>query len=92
MSEGEWLRVPVRVVNKEKWGALSFLLKGAAEAIDVVGEKVKLVDENFTFAGGHRVRKYRFKKSVHFTIPEEIVLNIAGVAPGTPPPRRPQGR
>jgi hypothetical protein len=92
MSQMEWLRVPVRVVNGEKWGALQYLLKGGTETIYVVGEKVKMDDQNFSFADGHRVRKYSFKKNVHFKIASEMVLNIADVNPGNPPPRRNQGR
>jgi hypothetical protein len=93
MSAKESLRVPVRLHGSEKWGALAYLVSGT-QAIDFVGESVKLFDEKFSFAGGHRVRRYRAKKSVHFTICTEMLgaieLDISQVPPGTIPARRPQ--
>ena len=89
-SDKECLRVPIRIVDKVKWGALAFLVHGATEAVDVIGEKADLIDNNFSFAGGHRVRKYRFKKNVHFSISTGMTLNIEQVPPAGTPQRRTQ--
>lgn len=95
MSQNEFLRVPVRGPHaNEKWGALAFLVT-ATQAIDFVGENIRLVEENFSFFGGHRVRRYRAKKSVHFAIAPGMMpqtLDIDAVPPAAAPPRRPQGR
>jgi hypothetical protein len=74
----------VKVVGSTRWGDLASL----ANAHEIIGEKCQLVEENFTFAGQHRVRLYRFKKNVHFKIPEGTTLDIAAVVPGQVPPRR----
>jgi len=75
--------VPVKTVNGVGWGDLSvFCLTH-----EVVGETVTLLDQNFTFAGGHRVRKYKFKKNVHFKVPQGTALDISKVSAG-PAPRK----
>jgi hypothetical protein len=89
MSES--IRVPVRSVPKDgKWGALYLL----ALTHEICAEKVDCVSEKYSFAGGHRVRLYRFKKNVHWRIPESVQLDISAVpaANGAPPPRRKQDR
>jgi hypothetical protein len=55
----------------------------------ICAEDVRLKTESFSFAGQHRVRLYSFKKNVHWKIPDGIPLDIAGVAPATPPRRQP---
>ena len=90
MKEKEVLHVPIRLVGKQKWGALAYLVTGS-QAIDFIAEKVDFVDGGFSFADGHRVRRYRLKKQIHFTIPEEIVLDIEGVQAPAAPRRRVQG-
>ena len=80
------VRVPVKVVWTERWGQLSSF----GDAHLICGETVKLKDENYSFAGGHRVRLYSFKKNVHWKIPEAISLDIAQVTPASAPPRRKQ--
>lgn len=76
--------IPVKKVNGENWGDLGAF----AISHDIVGEKVHLANENFSFAGGHRVRLYRFKKNVHFKIPQGTQLDIAAVIPASAPRRR----
>jgi hypothetical protein len=80
------IRVPVKIVGTERWGQLNLL----GDAHLICGETVKLKDENFSFAGQHRVRLYSFKKNVHWKIPEGIPLDVADVAPATAAPRRTQ--
>jgi len=87
MADG--VRVPVKVVQGERWGHLSAL----GDSHWICGESVSLKDEKYTFAGGHRVRLYAFKKNVHWKIPEGISLDIAAVPPASPPhPSRPPRR
>ena len=75
--------VPVKTVGNERWGQLSLL----GDHHLICAEAVKLKDENFSFAGGHRVRLYSFKKNVHWKIPEGVRLDIAGVTPAAAPRR-----
>lgn len=75
--------VPVKTVGSERWGQLSLL----GDHHLICAETVKLKDENFSFAGGHRVRLYSFKKNVHWKIPEGVTLDIAGVTPAAAPRR-----
>jgi hypothetical protein len=79
----EHVSVPVRTVGTSRWGHLSAL----AETHQICGEAVRLKDQNFSFAGGHRVRLYTFKKNVHWMIPEGTPLDISGVTPGIAPRR-----
>ncbi len=76
--------VPVKIVGAERWGQLSHL----GDTHLICGETVKLKEENFSFAGQHRVRLYSFKKNVHWKIPEGIPLDIAAVAPAVEPRRK----
>ncbi len=77
--------VPVRVVGGENWGWLSQF--GKAHYV-VSEERPKAVKEKFSFASGHRVRVWRFKKNVHWK-PVGTELEISNVTPAGPPPRRP---
>ena len=79
------VRVPLKAVGTERWGQLSAL----GDHHLICGEDVKLKDPNFSFAGGHRVRLYSFKKNVHWKIPAGVPVDIAAVAPANAP-RRPQ--
>jgi hypothetical protein len=80
------VRVPVKKVGSERWGQLSAL----SDAHLICGETVKLKDDNYSFAGQHRVRLYSFKKNVHWKIPEGITLDVTGVTPAATAPRRTQ--
>ena len=68
--------VPVQIVNKERWGQLSFL----AEAHEFCGEKVTQL-KDMSYKNGHRVRLYRFKKNVGWRVPETVDLDITSVLP-----------
>ncbi len=83
------IQVPIKLVGTERWGQLSLL----SDTHLICGESVKLKDENFSFAGQHRVRLYIFKKNVHWKIPlEAISLNIASVSPADAPRRNQRNR
>jgi hypothetical protein len=75
--------VPVKVIGNERWGQLSVL---SSDSHLICGEKVDQ-KKDFSFAGGHRVRLYSFKKNVHWKIPEGVSLDIAGVPPANAPRR-----
>jgi hypothetical protein len=76
--------LPVIVVNKQKWGALSYL----GHHHDICGETCHVIDQKFSFAGGHRVRLYRISNNVHWRIPGALVADIQNVAPASAPLRR----
>lgn len=75
------IQVPVRVVGTQKWGNLNAL--GVSH--EICGETVNLKDANFSFAGGHRVRLYHFRKNVHWRITTGMDIDIAEVQPATSP-------
>jgi hypothetical protein len=77
------IRVPIKTVGTERWGQLSAF----GESHLICAEAVKLKDEKFSFAGGHRVRLYSFKKNVHWKIPEGAAFDIADVTPAVAPRR-----
>ena len=79
------VRVPLKTVGTERWGQLSAF----GDHHLICGEEVRLKDQSHSFAGGHRVRVYSFKKNVHWKIPAGAPIDIAAVAPANPP-RRPQ--
>lgn len=72
------ISVPVKVVGGDQWAELH--LFGLVH--EICGEEVKLLKENFTFAGQHRVRLYKFKKNVHWKVPLGTKLDIEAVVPG----------
>ncbi|PZO50453.1 MAG: hypothetical protein DCF16_12945 [Alphaproteobacteria bacterium] len=82
------LTIPVKSVGSDDWGELSAF--GPSVVHQVCGEVVNLANPNFSFAGGHRVRVYSFKKNVHWKIPGGTTFDIGDVKPADPPRR--QGR
>jgi hypothetical protein len=80
----EFIKIPVKKVNNQPWGQLSFFGKRHA----FCGEKIHLQDPNFSFAGGHRVRLYVANGNVHWRIPEGVQLDIKQVESANPPRRR----
>jgi hypothetical protein len=75
--------VPIKTVGKDRWGQLCLI----ADTFLICGESVDLRDQKFSFAGNHRLRLYRFRKSVNFKIPDGIALDIAEVLPASAPRR-----
>ena len=82
----EFIKVPVKKVNNELWGRLSAF--GSRHAF--CGEVIRLKNENFSFAGEHRVRLYSAEGNVHWRIPQGVKLDISQVAPAKPPRRLPR--
>lgn len=66
------------------WGNLNYY--GTQQII--AGEKITTKDENYSFVGGHRVRLYCIKNSVHWRIPQGIPLDVSAVPPANAPPQR----
>lgn len=82
----EFIKVPVKKVNSQPWGQLSLF----GNQHEFCGEKIRLRDQNFSFAGGHRVRLYVAKGNVHWRIPEGVQLDITQVELANPPRRLPK--
>jgi hypothetical protein len=79
--------LPIRVIGKENWAALSFI----KDAHEFVAEKCDVVEQKKSFAGQHRVRLIKLRKSVHWKMPDdfEFEVDISGVAPARrQPPQR----
>lgn len=76
--------VPVKTWDKKRWGDLSVF----SLTHEVCGEVVYPVNEKYSFQGGHRVRLYKFKKNVHWRIPDGVELDISEVSAA---PKRKQG-
>lgn len=70
--------VPIKKVGSEEWGDLSAL--GLAH--EIVGEIAKQKNDK-SFAGGHRVRLFYFKKNVHWRI-ATAQFDISDVPPVEP--------
>jgi hypothetical protein len=79
--------VSIKDYNGDKWGDLASF----ADSHDICGEKVKEVNSNYSFIGGHRVRLYRFKKNVHWMVPKGTDFEITDVSQASSP-RRQGGR
>jgi len=76
--------VPVKTINSERWAQLNVY----GESHEVCAEKFKTKDNNFSFAGGHRVRLLSLKKNVHWKVPAGIALDIQEVKVAEEPARR----
>jgi hypothetical protein len=79
-----FIRIPVKNHDSYNWAQLALYGKDQI----LCGEDFRTEDQNYSFVGGHRVRLYKIKKNVHWRIPQGFPLDIAGVTPATPPPRR----
>ena len=79
------IRIPVKTVNNEQWAQLNHF--GPNHIF--CGEKCTVKDQNYTFAGNHRVRLVSIKNNVHWKIPAGIALDLTDVQPATPPRRHP---
>ena len=72
--------IPVRQYGSQKWGWLSSL----CDDHEIVGYDFRKVDENYSFAGGHRVRLYKVKGNVHFKVPTGATFDISAVPAAAP--------
>jgi hypothetical protein len=87
---GSVVSLPLKVHSQCNWAEISSL--APTQVFEIVGETVKLGDQNYSFIGGHRVRLYKFKKNVHFRVPAGTDFNISSVVPAEPPRRQPPRR
>jgi hypothetical protein len=77
------VQVPIIEHDGYRWGALANFGKDH----EITCEATKLLEDKYSFKGGHRVRIYRLKKQVYWKLPSVAVeIDISGVAP-----RRVQG-
>ena len=85
----EHITVPVKIVNGVKWGDLNAL--GLAHEVCAESFKQK---KDLSFAGGHRVRHFYFKKNVHWRLSAGLEVDIEEVKPADTPraPARRNGR
>jgi hypothetical protein len=80
----ERISIPIKRHGGHKWGALAYL----GPNHDICCEKGECIDQKYSFADGHRVRLFRFKKQVYWKIPDGVEIDISGVLPATPPRRQ----
>lgn len=79
--------VPVKENSSGRWGDLTVF----GHSHDICAESVKMIEAKFSFSGNHRVRLYKFSKSVHFRIVKGMELDISSVLPAqAAAPRRQQ--
>lgn len=69
------LIIPVKEVRGDKWGCLDRL----CDDHEIVGYDFKLKNDQYSFAGGHRVRLYKVKGNVHFRVPIGVTFDISSV-------------
>lgn len=81
--------LPVKEIGGDLWAEIS--ATGPSVSHEICGEQVKLSNSRFSFAGGHRVQLFKFKKNVHWKIPSGVTLDISDVTPAVAP-RRQTGR
>lgn len=80
----ESIRFQVKKGREGKWADLGSL----GRVHEIIGENFTKKDENYSFIGNHRVRRYKVKDNVHVRIPEGTALDISGVTPRQQPPAR----
>lgn len=76
--------VRVKTFQNDRWGDLCAL---GNRRVEVVAERYKVTEENFSFIGGHRVRKLNLWDNVHFKLAAGINLDITEVRPIAAPTR-----
>lgn len=71
------VQVPIIEHDGYRWGALAHFGKDH----DITCEAtIKLVEDKYSFKGGHRVRLYKFKKQVYWKLPSTAIeIDISGV-------------
>jgi hypothetical protein len=75
--------VPVKLINKQQWGHLNYF----GYVHEICGEKLDQM-KDIPLSGGHRVRRYKVKNSVHWLIPQGHLVDISEVPPPSGGPRR----
>jgi hypothetical protein len=80
--------VPIKVVRGVEWADLSAM--APTHTHQVCAEIVNPM-KDISFAGGHRVRLFGLKKSVHWRVPTGIDVDISAV-PEAPEPKAPVRR
>ena len=76
------ITVPVKIVNNERWAQLNHF----GTTHQICGDDFRQ-KRDISFANGHRVRVFTVKSNVHWKIPDNVLLDIAEVAPANAPRR-----
>lgn len=76
------VRIPIKMVGATPWGNLAAL----GTTHELVAESFKVVDQKYSFVGGHRMRLLSLKKNVHWRV-SGAAFDISGVPPATAPRR-----
>lgn len=77
VRQAEFVKVPIRVVNGEKWGNLSVFGKDH----QFVGTRFRQLKDT-SFLNQHGTRLIELKQMVHWRIPTGTELDISDVNPG----------
>ena len=80
----QFVKIPVKVVNGTSWGV--FYKSGSGH--ELAAYRPKIANKDVSIVGGHRMRVVKIKDDFYWRIPEGTKLDIAGVPPASPPPRR----
>jgi len=75
---------PISRVQNQDWAHLG----AYGDRHEFCAEEFRLKEQQFSFAGGHRVRLYTAKKNVHWKIPQGVPLDISQVPPAEQAPLR----
>jgi hypothetical protein len=80
---------PLREVDGKRWCSLANM---GLKRIDVVAYRVD-VQQQYSFAGGHRHRLAVVRDDIHIHFPrEDLTVNIQNVQPSAGPPTPPRRR
>lgn len=71
----EKVHVPIKYHDKAKWGALSAF----GPIHEICCEDYWIINTQYSFVGGHRVRLLKIKSNVHWKIPLGTQLDITDV-------------
>jgi hypothetical protein len=82
------LSVPIKTIGADEWAQLTVFAKDHI----FCAEECRVKEQNYTFAGQHRVRLISLKKNVHWKIPVGTPLDVTEVPPAGAPPRRQPNR
>lgn len=81
--------IPIKVVGGVQWADLS--ASAPTHTHLICGETFNQ-QKDLSFAGGHRVRVFAFKKSVHWRIPIGVDIDISDVPAADAPRKQPSQR
>jgi hypothetical protein len=78
------ISVPIKTLGSDEWAQFSIFGQNHI----FCAEEFRVKEQNYSFAGQHRVRLLSLKKNVHWKIPAGTPLDVTEVPPAGSPPRR----